>query len=94
MCNVDFKNFSVWIDNVLYIADVPMYYDTPWDYYIVSEDIYIRAIGDPLSSDPILWALFKGKGNLSELSWEDLFNTHKIWTPYISPVYNDCLVKV
>ncbi len=65
------------IDGQIFLGEMCFWYDGPLDYYIPSEQIYIRCIND----ERTMWAMFKGKGDLSAMTWDDLFNTHKMWTP-------------
>ena len=94
MCRVDYENHIVVIDKVEYLADVPCWYDGAWDYYIKSEDIYLRSISD-IHDDVPLWAMFKGKGpEIIDMNYEDLFNTHKIWTPITNREYQDVFTTI
>ena len=69
------------INNKYYLAEVCIYYDGAWDYYIESDDIYIRCITDITDNMP-LWAMFIGKGkDIIDMSHNDIFNRYKIWTP-------------
>ena len=75
----DFSDYELTIDGVWHNSVVPCWYDGPLDFYIPYHDIYIRSF----DSDRNLWAMFKGIGEVTLMSYDDLFMNHKIWTPLI-----------
>jgi len=77
------------IDGKEYFAQVQTYYDGAWDYYIKSDDIYLRCFSC-IYDDAPLWGMFKGKGeSIIDMSFEELFDTYKIWTPITNREYMD-----
>ena len=87
---LSFQRYDVYIDNVWYTAVVLTWYNGPLDLYIPYEDIYLRSI----DADRTLWAMFKDKGELGELSWKELFNTYKMWTPMDMSDSWNCLTTI
>ena len=85
MCNVDYENWKLKINGYEYLADVPTFYDGPWEFYIKSEDIYIRWLkeSEDDSDRTDIWMLFRGKGNLTKLNYNELLDKFKIWEPYL-----------
>ena len=73
------ENGYLKINNKEYFCVITSYYNGPLDFYIPSCDIYIRSFGEKRN----LWAMFQNKGDLGLLSYDDLFNNYKIWTPLI-----------
>jgi hypothetical protein len=78
MCN---EEWSVELDGEKHPAVCSSYYDGPCDFYIEATDTYLRFI----NSRRTQWAVFKGKGNLSGLFWDELFSDRE-WEAYQNPV--------
>lgn len=84
----DFSSSILTINGQSFLGEICTWYDGPLDYYIPSEDIYLRCIDE----NRTMWAKFKGKGDLTMMSWVDLFNTHKMWEPVENRVGSDGLM--
>jgi hypothetical protein len=96
MYNVNYENWQLKINGYEYLAEMVSFYNSPLEFYIKSEDIYIRWLKDSKnnSNGTTIWMLFRGKGNLSKFTYNELLDKFKIWEPYLMINSWDELIKI